>query len=366
MFDHSQGHARKKDGALDAPTMQRTFGGKQPKMHSSEIADNCLGPFESTLQIGDQQSMVFEPDDQGPWWLSTEAREGRKYDNHDNLGRVPRNVPRTRVELASALLEESGVTVESNRPLNDLKELATIHGVSLTHVKVYVNEGWFGKAKGLLQVIWERGWIDPSKCKEQVDKERIKVINTSYYTLSGRKETATGQIVESSSLRGLMGDCFDFKTEETALQFVGAQLGVQVMLTPKFHCEFAGEGIEYAWAQAKSVMRRTPMREKKGRANFINLVTRCLCPATVLTKERIRKFAARARSYVCTYYYLEQETDTSDDIGVHGFIPAAKQQLLYNRIEKVMRGFKTHRSVLDFDKIFVLTALKGGDEDGDA
>jgi hypothetical protein len=35
-------------------------------------------------------------------------------------------------------------------------------------------------------------------------------------------------------------------TEETALQLLGYQLGAQVMLTSKFHCEFAGEGIEYA------------------------------------------------------------------------------------------------------------------------
>ena len=72
------------------------------------------------------------------------------------------------------------------------------------------------------------------------------------------------------------------------------------------------------------------MREKKGRVNFVNLVTRYFYTATVLTKERIRKFAARARSFICTYYYLEQETDR-DDIGgenVHGFTPAAKQQLL--------------------------------------
>ncbi|KAI2506317.1 hypothetical protein MHU86_8148 [Fragilaria crotonensis] len=219
MFDHSQGHARKKDGALDAQSMSRSFGGTQPKMHSSKITGNCLGPFESILRIGDEQSMVFQTEDQGPWWLaSTEVRERRKFDIHDNSGRT-KVVSRTRAELVSALLEESGIAIESNRPLNELKELATIHGVSLTREKVFVTEGWHGKAKGLLQVLWERGWIDTSKCKEQKDKEGNKVINTSYYTLIGRKDPATGQIIESSSLRALMGNCFDFKTEETALQF---------------------------------------------------------------------------------------------------------------------------------------------------
>ena len=117
-------------------------------------------------------------------------------------------------------MEESGITVESNRLLKDLKQLATIHCVSLTHEKVHVsNEGWHGKAKGLrLQVLWERGWIDPSKCKEHKDREGHKVINTSYNTLSGRKDPETGQIIESSSLKGLMGNCTDFKTEIAHLQ----------------------------------------------------------------------------------------------------------------------------------------------------
>jgi hypothetical protein len=65
-------------------------------------------------------------------------------------------------------------------------------------------------------------------------------------------------------------------------------------------------------------MRATPLGEKKGRANFMNLVMMCICPATVLTNERVSKFAARARAYICTYYHLSREeesvleSDTSD------------------------------------------------------
>ena len=33
-------------------------------------------------------------------------------------------------------------------------------------------------------------------------------------------------------------------------------------------------------------MRTTPIREKNGRANFIEMVKKCICPANVLTKER--------------------------------------------------------------------------------
>lgn len=46
-LDYSQeGHARKKDDALDASGMSRSFDGVQPKIRSSKIVDECLGPFQ--------------------------------------------------------------------------------------------------------------------------------------------------------------------------------------------------------------------------------------------------------------------------------------------------------------------------------
>ena len=56
LFDHSQGHARKKEGALDVNNMSRSFGGVQSKMRSTTIVDGCLGPFDCILNVGDCQS----------------------------------------------------------------------------------------------------------------------------------------------------------------------------------------------------------------------------------------------------------------------------------------------------------------------
>jgi hypothetical protein len=44
---------------------------------------------------------------------------------------------------------------------------------------------------------------------------------------------------------------------------------------------------------AKTKIRITPLRKKKGRANFIALVMKCISPETVLTKEMIKKILAR-------------------------------------------------------------------------
>jgi len=35
------------------------------------------------------------------------------------------------------------------------------------------------------------------------------------------------------------------------MQYIGTKLGVEVMLTPKYHYEIAGEGVEYRWVCAK-------------------------------------------------------------------------------------------------------------------
>ena len=46
--------------------------------------------------------------------------------------------------------------------------------------------------------------------------------------------------------------CTDFTNEKTQLEYVCGCLGVKVVITTKYHAEYAGEGIEYSWGAAKS------------------------------------------------------------------------------------------------------------------
>jgi hypothetical protein len=58
-----------------------------------------------------------------------------------------------------------------------------------------------------------------------------------------------GKVLEGAedwSLKCLMASCLDFAEEMTALQHVGSELGVSVIIMPKFHAELAGEGIDYS------------------------------------------------------------------------------------------------------------------------
>jgi hypothetical protein len=107
-------------------------------------------------------------------------------------------------------------------------------------------------------------------------------INTHWM---GARDAITGDVDLQFSLRHLMAECTDF----TALQHLGTQLGVRVQLTPKFHAELAGEGVEYSWALAKSFYCCVPVSRKRGWENFKQLVRECTCPVNVLSKVRIEK-----------------------------------------------------------------------------
>jgi hypothetical protein len=125
--------------------------------------------------------------------------------------------------------------------------------------------------------------------------------------MGGRKNRDTGEVDSSMSLRRIMSECHDFVNEETALQVLGRKLGLIVDRTPKFHAELAGEGIEYSWACSKAEYRRLPVAAKKGRDNFKLHVRECTDPATTLDKKRVCLFAARARAYICTYFWLAKK-----------------------------------------------------------
>ncbi len=135
------------------------------------------------------------------------------------------------------------------------------------------------------------------------------------YTLDGQKDA--GQIDVQFLLCHLMAEWMYFKNEEeTALQYLGTQLGVRVELMSKFHAELAGEGVEYSRAHAKSFYRQNPVSRKRGRENFKELVRECTCPVNVLSRVRIEKFAARARAYICSYNHLDQKFEEANSAAV--------------------------------------------------
>ena len=51
-----------------------------------------------------------------------------------------------------------------NKPEDDIKRLTAGLGIPLSvEEEELESKGWVGQAKGLLQILWERGWIDDTK-----------------------------------------------------------------------------------------------------------------------------------------------------------------------------------------------------------
>ena len=154
----------------------------------------------------------------------------------------------------------------------------------------------------------------------------------------------------------ILSRCPDFQDELTKLRWVASQLGVIVERTPKCHPELAGEGIEYAWGFAKAYYRSVPMEHKKKYDEFKETVRKCVS-RELLTIDRIRSFSRRARRYIVTYFVLHQkrsrenEQNTSENSNVPYSFPLED-------IEKLVRKFKTHRSVFDTHNSVLVNLVK--------
>jgi hypothetical protein len=149
------------------------------------------------------------------------------------------------------------------------------------------------------------------------------------------------RIIESLSLKYLMENCHDFQTEVTQLQTIASMYGMRVEMTPKYHAEIAGCGIEYSWGAAKSRYRQIPLEKKRKKSDFKEAVRRSI---DVLTTPTVRKCDRKARTYIQAYYYLE--------VMCQGEVTQPEEQLSLSTIEKVQKDFKVHRSAIDFDRSF--------------
>ncbi len=354
LFDHSSGHAKKRVGGLDAAKMNVKHGGMQPRMHPSKIEkeDGYLGPFERVLEVGATQRFVWVEGDTGPFYLSDGEKEKQRFDWFESSGAI---VDKTKQELSDELNENQINKIDPKKfKLAELQDLATLKGIEFTKRKETKRPGWVGAPKGLLQVLWERGWIEEKLYK------KYHLYTTDAYN----------NPIDELSLIPLMSSCLDFAEEITELQAKAQQMEVQCLLTPKYHCELAGEGIEFAWGVAKARYRAASMEEKRSVPAFRNLVRRCLSRTDGgLPVRLIRRFSVKARAYICAYYAYEttHENGTVRTAARRAMLTEGSESQLditpslpplnHQEVQKLMKKFKVHRGALDFDKGFILRCI---------
>jgi hypothetical protein len=338
LFDHSCGHDCMPDDALKVEGMNKGYGGEQNKMKASTISsvEGFLGPYvhNHKLKVGDKQKMIFSPEDEGPYWMTPEEREKTRKDQY---GSTMIQKEYTKPQLIEILEKEKGiVSPKGNR--QQIRDMALRAGIALTYEKRDIIQGWEGQPKGMEQILWERGWIDPT-------------VTRKVYTVHGTKDSM-GAVRKDTSLLYLMSNLKDFHGQETMLQLKATEMGIFIDRTPKCHCELAGEGIEYAWGCAKNRYRRQPLKDKRGKDNFRRTVRKCFS-REVITTERVRLFSQRARAYILSYHKLRQEqltkSSSTTDLDVAAVSPV--------NVEKLLKRFKTHRCAMDFDSAFCKAAF---------
>jgi len=139
-----------------------------------------------------------------------------------------------------------------------LRDIAKKNGIAITYSHAKKVKGWVNQPKGILQVLYERGFIDEKISEKDYTEKGIR-IGTNVYD-------------ENFKYHDILQNLQDFREEMSSLEYYGSKIGIKIKLSPKYHPEIAGEGIEYIWGLSKCNFRKQPLNEKKKRNNFLKLV----------------------------------------------------------------------------------------------
>ena len=205
------------------------------------------------------QHMQYNTDNDGPCYMSTNKQQNRRLDKH--LGNSKeKNLNKFKLV---ALLKETSVSNLFGTK-KELQEECSSRGISVIKITDKILEGWMGKQKGTIQILFKRGRLDPQ--------------NIHHYTEKGTKEkfqvprTLTDPTGCDFSIWKILALQSNFINELTLLQFHGQKLGVVVDRSPKCHPKIAREGIVYLWALAKLWYRKAPITKKRSKESFRKLV----------------------------------------------------------------------------------------------
>ncbi len=212
----------------------------------------------------------------------------------------------------------------------DLQQRCNRQQIPIYEERAKIVEGWTGKPKGMLQLLWERGFLDPSISAD-------KLWDT--YSIKPKKD-AFGNVLPGTGLREMVSALPDFVDEKTLLQHHAESRSIEdgcqitMIRSPKCHPELAGEGIEYDWAVAKKFYRMMKMADKKTKEKCFKSVQASL--DKVDPKSR-RSSSKRAREYMLAYDTLEawKEDET------RGQEPESSAHFL----DSVVKERRSHRSV---------------------
>lgn len=155
LCNQSSGHTKMREDELSASNMNMSNERAVLDMHDTIIHE--VGPFRSILKAGNTQIMTFGKPDKGPFWMDPISKLEYKY---DHFTRGTQNNEKTKAMMLEDLCCH-GVDTSSHRFLKEeLLELCRENNANSKIISKNNKKGWVGAPKGLLQILYEQGWIN--------------------------------------------------------------------------------------------------------------------------------------------------------------------------------------------------------------
>jgi hypothetical protein len=187
---------------------------------------------------------------------------------------------------------------------------------------------YVGQPKGIRQVLFERGLFKKGMRGSLTSKEKDEWI-------------ARGKQLPDPAFDAplVLSECEDFANEIGALQAILEARGHILFLSPACHPELAGCGVEYSWGKAKVCFRRetNDCSAKNLHANIINALH-------AITLDRVWRYERKTRDYRRMYADIAQQIENGT---------LKKELVSYTMLEKNVKKYKSHRSMLDIESKFI-------------
>ena len=110
------------------------------------------------------QRFNFVEVDAGHFWLNEEERAVTKHDSHT---RSLKTVNKMKQELVASFVSMS-IVVRGTK--DEVTQIEKAKNLDVVVIIERTNEGWSRFPKGLLQVLWERGFIEQTKLKSHAKR----------------------------------------------------------------------------------------------------------------------------------------------------------------------------------------------------
>ena len=336
------------DLMLAPPEMLTTRANDSEWIKLCKVDEKLLASYEKRIQSSESRENNYDRHAKKKQKVLDDvdiflANEKSKYNTTVCTNRDP---PRMTEEWRKLDYWDSSRPSTKQRYLkDDLVALCGQRNISVTVEECELKEGWLGKPKGMLQVLWERGWIDPTKVVSSRSMRYSKEGKKEDFGEDGKLKDENRQFV----LSHLLQQCKDFKEEMSDLEHLAKELGgrdatICIVFTPKYHCELAGEGIEYCWGAAKRLYRKLPLKKRRSWDSFRTSVLECLSQINV---GMCRRFSAKARGYMLGYHHQALETEDGRE-----------EVKSFERNEKIHKIYRSHRDALSFDGEFISRVMR--------